>query len=62
MDNSSVDGSTKAPMPDPTRARDEQRRVAAREAERAAELREENHRREVAKADPARGNSIDTFA
>ncbi len=62
MDSGSVDGTTKAPMPDPARARDEQRRVAAREAERAAQVREENHRRESAKIDPARGNSVDTFA
>lgn len=62
MESNSVDGASKPPMPDPTRARDEQRRVAAREAERAAQQREENQRREAAKTDPSRGNSIDTFA
>jgi hypothetical protein len=36
--------------------------VATREAERAAQLREKNAQREVAKVDASRGNTIDTFA
>ncbi len=62
MATGSVDGSSEAPASDPARARDDQRRTAAREAERAALLREQNQRREAAKSDPARGNSIDTLA
>jgi hypothetical protein len=35
--------------------------VATREAERAVQLREENARREAAKVDAFRGNTIDTL-
>jgi hypothetical protein len=62
MESSSVDARPKARTRDPTRARDESRRVAAREAERGVQLLEENARREAAKVDASRGNQIDTFA
>ena len=62
MESSSDHATPKARTPYPTRPRDESRRMAACEAERAAQLREKNARREAAKVDVSCGNTIDTFA